>query len=30
MINVHKYGNTGDASLAIALDEAVKKENKKR
>ena len=30
MINVHKYGNTGDASLAIALDEAVKKKKIKK
>ena len=30
IINVNKYGNTGDASLAIALDEAVKKNKIKR
>ena len=30
IINVHKYGNTGDASIAIALDEAVKKNKIKK
>ena len=30
LINVDKYGNTGDASIAIALDEALSKKKLKK